>query len=234
MRKIRKRLTFANIVACLALFVALGGASYAATQLPKNSVGSKQIQKNAVNSAKVKDHSLKAVDFQNGQLPSGPKGETGPRGEKGDTGATGPEGPAGPAITGAASDGSGSVGPVGGSFMTSLAEGVETTGQLVLPFKGRITANGFADVDDSAAAISRTRCNLFISDGTGPTNGLTPFSQNAFGDTPAVSNYHIAIPVTGFVVKPAGTYNIGVGCAAVTGSTVAYSAAVTYTAVPAG
>ena len=84
------------------------------------------------------------------------------------------------------------------------------------------------------AAISRTRCNLFISDGTGPTNGLTTFSPNAFGDTPAVFNYHITIPVSGFVVKPAGTYNLGVGCAGVTGATLSYSAAVSYMAVPAG
>jgi len=65
---IRQRLTFANVVACIALFVALGSGAYAATQIPKNSVGSKQIKKNAVNSAKVKDRSLKAVDFKEGQL----------------------------------------------------------------------------------------------------------------------------------------------------------------------
>ncbi len=226
MKKNFGKLTYANVMATIAVFLALGGATaFAAAQLAKNSVGTKQIKKNAVNSAKVKNHSLKAVDFKNGQLP---------KGEKGDTGATGSQGPAGPALTGGASDGSGSVGPVGSSFMTSLSEGIETTGQLVLPFEGRITANGFADVSDSAAAISRTRCNLFISNGTGPTNGLTAFSANAFGDTPATSNYHITIPVSGFVVKPAGTYNLGVGCEVVTGATVSYSAAVTYTAVPVG
>jgi len=83
---IRKRLTFANVVACIALFVALGSGAYAATQLPKNSVGSKQIKKNAVNSAKVKDRSLKVIDFKEGQLPAGPQG---PKGEKGATGAAG-------------------------------------------------------------------------------------------------------------------------------------------------
>ena len=85
---IRKRLTFANVVACIALFVALGSGAYAATQLPKNSVGSKQIKKNAVNSAKVKDRSLKAVDFKEGQLPAGPQGPQGAKGEKGAPGAT--------------------------------------------------------------------------------------------------------------------------------------------------
>jgi hypothetical protein len=54
MQKIRARLTFANLVACLALFVALGGASYAAVKLPKDTVGAKQLKNGAVTSAKLK------------------------------------------------------------------------------------------------------------------------------------------------------------------------------------
>ncbi len=61
MKKIRTRLTFANVIACLALFVSLGGASYAATQLPKNSVGSKQIKKNAVTKAKIRKNAITAA-----------------------------------------------------------------------------------------------------------------------------------------------------------------------------
>ena len=38
MKSFRRKLTFSNVVACIALFVALGGAGYAATQLPRNSV----------------------------------------------------------------------------------------------------------------------------------------------------------------------------------------------------
>jgi len=37
------RLTYGNVVATLALFVALGGASYAAIALPANSVGTRQL-----------------------------------------------------------------------------------------------------------------------------------------------------------------------------------------------
>lgn len=37
------RLTYANVVATLALFVALGGASYAATSLPADSVATRQL-----------------------------------------------------------------------------------------------------------------------------------------------------------------------------------------------
>jgi hypothetical protein len=81
----------------LALFVALGGTSYAAVSLPANSVGSaqlksaavtsKKIHKNAVATTQVRDGSLRKRDFAAGELPAGPKGDPGPRGE------TGPAGP---------------------------------------------------------------------------------------------------------------------------------------------
>jgi hypothetical protein len=44
-----------TVIAYLALFVALGGSAYAATQLPKNSVGSKQLKASAVTGAKIKN-----------------------------------------------------------------------------------------------------------------------------------------------------------------------------------
>lgn len=44
-----------TVIAYLALFVALGGTAFAATQLPKNSVGSKQLKPNAVTTAKIKN-----------------------------------------------------------------------------------------------------------------------------------------------------------------------------------
>lgn len=102
-RKLQRRLpkpgrpSPAMIVAVVALVIALGGGAYAATSLPRNSVGPTQIRNNAVttpkirnnsiNSAKVKDRSLTAKDFKQGSLPRGDRGPQGPRG------ATGPAGP---------------------------------------------------------------------------------------------------------------------------------------------
>jgi hypothetical protein len=94
MARFKRALTFSNVVACLALFIALGGASYAAFKLPKNSVGTKQLKKNSVTGAKVKDGTLGARDFKAGQLPAGAVGPRGPVGPAGPTGATGPAGPA--------------------------------------------------------------------------------------------------------------------------------------------
>jgi hypothetical protein len=89
---IRHRLSFANVLSVIALFVALGGASYAATQLPKSSVGTKQLKNGAVTGAKVRTGSLRASAFATGQIPAGPtgpQGERGPKGDKGDTGQRG-------------------------------------------------------------------------------------------------------------------------------------------------
>jgi hypothetical protein len=47
-KRFRPKLTYANVVASLALFLALGGAAVAATALPKKSVGPKQLRPGAV------------------------------------------------------------------------------------------------------------------------------------------------------------------------------------------
>lgn len=100
------RPSHATLVAYAALFIALGGVSYAAAILPKNSVGSKQIKSksvkgsdlanNAVSSPKVKDGSLLSKDFAPGQLVSGDPGPQGPKGDPGTNGTDGATGPAGP------------------------------------------------------------------------------------------------------------------------------------------
>ena len=80
-----------NAVSFLALFVALGGTSYAALTLPSNSVGTKQLRRGAVTAEKVRTQSLLAQDFKAGQLP---RGRTGPRGQQGVQGVQGVAGTA--------------------------------------------------------------------------------------------------------------------------------------------
>jgi hypothetical protein len=53
MRIPRPQLNYANVIATLALFVALGGATVAAG-LPRNSVGTNQLKRGAVSAAKIK------------------------------------------------------------------------------------------------------------------------------------------------------------------------------------
>jgi hypothetical protein len=92
MKRLRNHLTVANVLACVALFAALGGVSYAALKIPKNSVGSKQIKANAVKASKVKNGSLRKADFAAGQVPAGPRGPIGPIGPIGPAGTAGQNG----------------------------------------------------------------------------------------------------------------------------------------------
>ena len=80
--KVRARLTYANVMATVAVFVALGGTSYAVTQLPRNSVGSSQIKTNAVRSPEVENGSLRLGDIGTSARDAlrGQKGDTGPPG----------------------------------------------------------------------------------------------------------------------------------------------------------
>jgi hypothetical protein len=54
----RRRLSFANVTSAVALFVALGGTSYAAITLPRNSVGSAQLRTHAVKKREVAKHAV--------------------------------------------------------------------------------------------------------------------------------------------------------------------------------
>jgi hypothetical protein len=88
-----------NTVAYLALTIALGGTSYAAAQLPRNSVGAGQIRPNAVGSSElragtvrssdVKDGEPRLRDFRSGELPAATAGPQGPAGPPGPQGAPG-------------------------------------------------------------------------------------------------------------------------------------------------
>ncbi len=96
-------------IGLLALFIALGGTSYAAAKLPRNSVGAAQLRSGAVTEGKlaqgVRDQLGRTVVGSPGapgsQGPAGPqglkgdKGDTGAQGLKGDTGAQGLKGDTG-------------------------------------------------------------------------------------------------------------------------------------------
>jgi len=64
----RPRFTYANVMATIAVFIALGGASYAALKLPKNSVGTKQIKNNAVSTAKIKNGAVAGAKIENNAI----------------------------------------------------------------------------------------------------------------------------------------------------------------------
>ncbi len=90
----------ASVLSVLALFVSLGGTGYAATQIPRNSVGTKHLRHNAVTSAKVKNGALVLTDFRASARTKlhgkdGVRGAAGAAGARGLIGANGLRGSAG-------------------------------------------------------------------------------------------------------------------------------------------
>jgi hypothetical protein len=145
--RMRSSLSYANVMSTIAVFLILGGATaFAASNLGKNSVGSKQLKKNSVTAAKIKnnavtgakvqDGSLSSGDFAAGQIPKGATGATGPAGKTG---------PAGTAVAFARIDENGAL--VGGAAQNKGVEALdvqhdggaptaETTGAGVYCFGG--------------------------------------------------------------------------------------------------
>ncbi len=108
--KLRSKLTFANVTSALALFVALGGTSYAAITLPRNSVGTKQLRSGAVRSTDLRDRTVRLRDISR-SARSSLRGQTGP---------AGPAGPAGPTYRAAV--------PAGGTVQRGNAVSAAHTG----------------------------------------------------------------------------------------------------------
>lgn len=66
----RRRMTYSNVIASLALFVALGGAAVA-SGLARNSVGTRQIRNGAVTTAKLKNAAVNARKLAQGSVVAG-------------------------------------------------------------------------------------------------------------------------------------------------------------------
>jgi hypothetical protein len=166
--KIRSGLTYANVMATVAVFLALGGGAYAAVKLPRASVGSRQIQHNAVTSSKVKDHSLLARDFRAGQLPAGPKGDTGAQGAPGTPGAPG----ASLAFAHVNSD---------GSLIPGASSGISSatkthTGEYCFVVRATPTsAVASGDANEGGVVIAETN----LTPGAEITSGFCPQGTNA-------------------------------------------------------
>jgi hypothetical protein len=72
LKQLRQRLTYANVMSSIAVFLILGGATaFAAVQLGKNSVGSKQLKKNAVTAAKIKKSAVTTAKIKDGAVTGG-------------------------------------------------------------------------------------------------------------------------------------------------------------------
>ncbi len=197
MKHIRKRLTYANVMSSIAVFLILGGAT-AFAALSKNSVGSKQLKKNAVTTAKIKkdavtaakikNGSLLSADFKAGQLPAGPKGDTGPKGDVGPT---------------FGRSGNNFCNPANSNFVPCA-----TTGSINLPVSGRVLLVGTSSWDNNnAAAPTSGRCQL-SADGNALEPGQVDFGEATTTHTIGHGGSVAINTVTGVLSAGAHTFTL--------------------------
>ena len=93
--RLRQKLSYANITATLALFIALGGTSYAALTLPRNSVGSKQIRNRAVGASELRTRAVTSRAVRNRSIALRDLSTSARESLRGQRGPIGPVGPSG-------------------------------------------------------------------------------------------------------------------------------------------
>lgn len=180
---IREKLTYANVIATIALFAALGGGAYAATQLPKNSVGAAQLKKSAVTPAKLSPAAKRAlskpgrVGAAGARGPEGPRGDSGPRGDtgsKGETGAKGDTGTAGPGATILSYDAAASASPTLKTIGTVLGD--TFSAECLIPSAGAAELKLYVSTSDGS---------LRWDIGTESTEGVTSEGRSISINFPA-------------------------------------------------
>ena len=91
--RVRARVSYANTMSTLAVFIALGGTAWAATALPRNSVGSAQIRTGAVGTSEIRNNSIRSADIRDRSIALRDISTSARNALRG---AQGPAGPAGP------------------------------------------------------------------------------------------------------------------------------------------
>jgi hypothetical protein len=84
--------------------------------------------------------------------------------------------------------------------------------QIKIASAGRILASAQVHISNPAGIAVRGACHMLISDGTGPTNGLTEIGRPAVWYTTDNAAYDLTVPVVGYATKGPGTYNVVVEC----------------------
>jgi hypothetical protein len=196
------RITYANVVATLALFLALGGTSYAALkitgkQVTDRTLTARDVKRNSLTGTEIKDGSLTAKDFKNGALapvsassagaagPTGDAGPAGPQGPKGDTGATG--------ATGAAGKNGSDASNVVFAHVTTQFVNANSSYSAFAPISGAADASKVVDVQTLeqgiTATVAATPVAIKASDLTVVTSGASreitvllksPYAASAF------------------------------------------------------
>jgi hypothetical protein len=193
-----RRPTPALLVACVALVIAMGGTSYAAFSLPKNSVGTAQLRSGAITQQKIAKRTFRELGGARGPAGApgraGATGQTGSAGAQGAAGATGPQGP-----TSGTSAGSVETISSAGGFTPFGTSGTVT---LSAPGKVLVEISGTYLIECSASGSCSSTVSAFL-DGTAVPGAHE--NLNAASSAEDLQN----IAASGIAVNvPAGTHTV--------------------------
>jgi Collagen triple helix repeat (20 copies) len=186
LKRLRGKLTYANVMVTVLAFVVLaGGTAFAATEmLPKNSVGTKQLAKEAVTPAKLSKASKAALTGPSGATgpagSQGPKGDRGERGEKGDKGETGDAATALWAVVGNAGT------LVRGSGVTE-SKSLGTPGLYEVDFDRDVSQCGYA------GTMGLTHGEIEVESRGGNPNGIFVETWNSTGSALTPTTFNVAV-----------------------------------------
>lgn len=199
--RVREHLTFANVVACIALFVSLGGVGYAAISLPKNSVGPSQLKRGAVTPAKLSPATRRMLVAPAVAAPVGPAGLPGSVGAQGPQGAVGPQGPGAISFEAPVSNVPGPIRTFNGvNVYGSCSASSGSLGLLPQPQAATLDASGFATIGGTFFLIKETSAggNSFNS-GTSAVV-IDAIARNA-PNGPAFTHFDISLKAPDCVVR---------------------------------
>jgi hypothetical protein len=179
MRALSAKLTYANVISTLCLFMLLGGGAYAATQLPAKSVGTKQLKNGAVTGPKIRKASIEATKLTSLAMmtlkgANGAKGAKGATGAKGDRGAVGPQGAQGPTGTFAAPEALRLVGDPGQPTFGSGWQNFSPSDRPPAAFY--VDRQGIVHLQGEVTRASGTGTSIFVL-----PSGYAPELQQSFG-----------------------------------------------------
>lgn len=155
------KLTYANIVSSVCLFLLVGGGTaFAASQLGKNTVGSNQLKKNSVTAAKIKANAVTGTKIKNGAI-------------------TGAKVAAG-SLTGANIN-LGSLGTVPSANTANTATTATTAKSATTAdtAKSATTADTAKSADTAGNLVGRIPIATFMSEGTRVLASVGPFTLSA-------------------------------------------------------
>jgi hypothetical protein len=158
---IRQRVTYSNVIATMALFIALGGVAVAAG-LPKNSVGPKQLKRGAVTTPKIRKKAVTSAKLATGAVTIGKLGPN----------SVGPSNIGNGAITSA------KLGP-SSVLASAIKNGVVTTNKLN---NEAVTTGKLANEAVSSAKLGKGSVTVAkLSDEIGPLLGTLKSGQTLRG-----------------------------------------------------